>query len=114
MADFFRVEGLPAVKHTVATRAKLSSLNGSNKSEYIRNALLHLADTEGFSWSGSKPDYVDSIQWLEYQEYQDKSIRSQKSNRVDYDYLIAFWYLKDKFSDLSASVILRRAILQAS
>lgn len=110
MPDFFRIEGLPAVKHTEQTRKILNALNG-NKSKSIRKAIRLFADEEGFNWNGEdRPVFLDDKRWQSYLEKQQKS-QAKKSNRVDYTYLIAFWYLQDKFSDLPASTILRRAIL---
>lgn len=111
MADFFKIDELPAVKHTEETRKKLSKLNDS-KSSYIRKAIRLFASEEGFSWNGkSKPDFLSIERWERYKEKQAISNTGGRSNKVDYSYLLAFWYLEDKFSDLPASVILRRAVL---
>lgn len=112
MADYFRAEGLPAVKHTAATKAKLDALNGSMSiSEYLRVSVLEFAKNEGFNWIDSnKPDFISAAHWLDYEQRQAKSRKN--GNQIDYTYLIAFRWLQHKFDDLSASVILRRAVLQ--
>lgn len=108
MSDFFRVEGLPAVKHTPATKDKLNTWNG-NKSHHIRQAILDFANREGFDCAEleNKPGFLSIEQWQDYRERQAK----RRNESIDYLYLIAFRWLQHKFDDLSASVILRRAVL---
>lgn len=114
MADFFKVDGLGAVKHTEETKQKLDALNG-NQSDYIREAILRYAIGKGFNWDKeNKPDYVSVKEWERYLDKQKTSDKDGRSNRVDYTYLIAHAYLQHKiFRDLPSSVIQRWSILDA-
>jgi hypothetical protein len=103
----FRVALLPGVAHSKKTKEIFNSLEGS-KSEFVREAILKFAQNLGFQSNGNgdeKPEYLTDEQW---------ELFKQKSliGRLDYQYYIAFYYLKSltNFRTVTSGKLVRRAM----
>jgi hypothetical protein len=101
----FRANLLPSVTHSEITKIVLSG--SGNQSEDIRNSILAYAEKFGFVENGeTKPDYLNQEQWQIY-------LKSQsESKRVNYNYYLAYLYLKslEQFRLASSGRLIRLAV----
>ncbi len=98
-----RVNGLSSVRHTEKTRNIFDQLEITNDSDFLRKAIVHLAQKNGFEGKPSlRPYYVGVDRWSKIEQLYEKSfahkngetIKSRGKRGVDYTYLYAFLYLR--------------------
>lgn len=87
----FSVPVLGALYHSEETKRILTPYAMKRlQTVYVREAILEFARDKGFdaTWQTSKPKYVTKSDWQKIDKLQ------QKSNRIDYIFLVAFYWLK--------------------
>ncbi len=98
-----RVNGLSSVRHTEETRSIFDQLEITNDSDFLRKAIVHLAQGNGFEGKPDlRPYYIDVVRWAKIEQLYTKSfaqkngetIKSRGKRGVDYTYLYAFLYLR--------------------
>ncbi len=96
------MNGLSSVRHTDETRSIFDQLEITNDSDFLRKAIVHLAQKNGFEGKPNlRPYYVGVDKWLKIEQLYEKSftqkngetIKSRGKRGVDYTYLYAFWFL---------------------
>ncbi len=98
-----RVNGLSSVRHTDQTRGIFNQLKITNDSDFLRKAIVHLAQKNGFDGKPDiRPYYIDVMKWIKIEQLYEKSfaqkngemVKSRGKRGVDYTYLYAFLYLR--------------------
>ncbi len=98
-----RVNGLSSVRHIPETRSIFDQLKITNDSDFLRKAIVHLAEKNGFDGKPDlRPYYIDVAKWAKIEQLYTKSfaqkngemIKSRGKRGVDYTYLYAFLYLR--------------------
>lgn len=108
----FSIPVLGALWHNEFTRRLLTPYAARRlQTMYVRQAILEFAKAKGFSSNNGKfptvrPEFINCKVWQKISELQ------QKSSRVDYMFLIAFYWLKelDEFRYYKKSKLIRTTI----
>lgn len=107
-SSLFSVPFIGAVIHTPETKKALASTD--NSTLFIRDKIISFAKKLGFeplNYGDNKPDYIDDNLWSKI------VIANQKSYYVDYNYAIAFYWLKSlpEYQSYTKSRLIRDIIL---
>ena len=117
-----RVNGLSSVRHTDKTRSIFDQLKVTNDSDFLRKAVVYLAQKNGFKDRPSiRPDYIDTEKWSKIEQLytnsfilkNGKAVKSRGERGVDYTYLYAFLYLRStlEYRHATSAELQRLAII---
>lgn len=90
---FFSIPVLGVLKHSKKTREILEPYAAQSKQScFVRDAIVSYASRRGFAYNdstnGNRPNFVPAQVWNKILDLQ------AKSKRVNYSYVIAFYWLK--------------------
>lgn len=108
MNKTFRIDPFGSVTHSDKTREISAPIEGWGFSKFVRLAIVRYAEGLGYKPKSYKkpPAYLNSLQWEDYQRL------SKRSKIVDYNYYLAFHWLKTliQFSHIKDGELLRLII----
>ncbi len=118
-----RANGLSSIRHTEETQdIMFIQLKVENDSDFIRKAIVHLAQKNGFlEKPTTQPAYISIDKWTmirqldlsSFIQKNGKMVGSRGDRSVDYTYLYAFWFLHslEKYQHAHYAELQRCAII---
>lgn len=92
--------------HDEKTKKMAKEMGEGHWSQFVRKAILKFAEDKGFEAPTNKPPYMPPNKWQKIQ------VAQEKKRHVNYDYVIAYHWLKSlpSYSYVQKSEIIREAI----